>query len=105
MKDERLEIEEVVGILDVVVGFFELVAGEPADRVERLPQRNERELRLVALRAAQHVDAPVARRGATLTRPGPLQVAGVGVGLGGRRHAMPDARDQLRALRAARAWG
>src|SRR4029078_5589967 len=78
-----------------------VIAGEVLDRVQRVPEREHQELRVVADVAPQHPDAGVALRGGVLREAGLVQVAAGRVGVAPPHGALPDARDHGCSFRRA----
>src|SRR4029078_4356763 len=78
-----------------------VIAGEALDRVQRVPEREHQELRVVADVAPQHPDAGVALRGGVLREAGLVQVAAVRVAVAPPHGALPDARDHGCSFRRA----
>src|SRR5947209_19346973 len=84
-----LELEEEFLVLRIVHGTLRIRAGEPADGIERLPERNQQEMRPVTVRSAKDNHALVAGRVPILLEPRLLEHLGIRIGLRCLRHSVP----------------
>src|SRR2546426_11771493 len=88
-----LELEEEFLVLRIVHGTLRIRAGEPADGIERLPERKQKEMRPVTVRPAEDNHALVAGRVPIRLEPGLLQHLEIRIGLRCRRHSVPRPRN------------
>ena len=84
MPHPRLELDEKLGIFRVVASLLGVVSREATDGVHRLPMRQQEKVRLSVLEAAKQLDPTVAGGRPVARNTGPLQILGVGLGLGFR---------------------
>src|SRR5829696_2046653 len=93
VRDARLAVDEIALVLGVENRGFDLLAGEGADRIERVPQRQGDELGGAPVVVAQEPGAAVPGRSTVVGKAGLPDVAGVLIGIGGADGAAPDSGD------------
>ncbi len=93
MAHERFHLQQEVLVLGVVHRAVRIFAGEGAHGVHRFPQRDQHDLAMLALVAAQDRDAAIARRLCIVAQAGFMQVGEVVVRLFLERDTAPDASD------------
>ncbi len=82
MGDGRLEFEEELFVLGIVHRPLRIRPSESADCIERLPERDQQEVRPVALGSAEDDHALIAGCLPIFLQPGLLQNVEVRVGFG-----------------------
>ena len=98
--DGQVALDEEAVVLGIEDRGLDVVAREAADRVQRVPEREGDELGPVAVFAAQHPRAAVARGRGVGGQAGLADVGDVGVGVLAANGAPPDASDHRRSLGA-----
>src|SRR5690242_157744 len=93
MADERLALEQKLVVFGVVPRALVVVTGKRANRIERVPEREQEKVRHVAIGAPQNVDAAVARCLHIVRQSSALEIPVVRVRLLGRHAAVPGAPD------------
>src|SRR5215211_6393191 len=100
--DRRLALDQEALVLRVVDGGLDVVTGEGADRVQRVPQREGEELGALAFVAAEHPCAAVTRGLAVGREAGVADVLGVFVAVLAANDASPNARDHQSSILSRR---
>ena len=93
MRDNVVVLDQESLVLRVVDRAFDVVAGECADRIERIPVRKRHDLAAVAGHTTEQPRAAVARRVAILAQARLLDIRDVRIRVCGANRAAPDPRD------------
>ena len=95
MRDARLELEQEVLILGVVLGDLDIAAGEGLDRRPTLPLGDDQKTRDALIVTAQDTHALVARNGLVVRHSALDQEREIGIAFVGGSTSVPDASDHI----------
>src|SRR5687768_15202006 len=98
VRDAILALDEVAVVLGIEYRALELPAGEFADRVERVPERDEHELGAIAFDASQCDRAAVSGDAPILGVPRAIEILQIRLGVIRARRTAPHPRDHTPPL-------
>src|SRR5262245_1130022 len=93
MRHAQVSIDEECVVVGVEDRLLDIIAGELANGIQRVPQREEQELGVIAVHPTKREDALVPRCCRVLSETRPLEIALISISVACPRRALPHSRD------------